>query len=97
MTYTLLAIDGERKILPYAGIPLRNCDIISASVDVDVIVTTITTVAYVACNTTDLQITAKAEYVWSNIPSLETTGLASPGGTFFNSVRSVAGGLVGFA
>lgn len=89
LTYTLLTIDGNRRIFPYTGVPLENCDVVSAAVDVDVTAPTVTSIAYVACNSSGLQITAKTEYVWSMLPTLLDVGLGSPGQTYFN--ESTAG------
>lgn len=56
-------IEGNKKIFPYAELPLQDCDVISAAVDVDLTATTVGSIAYVGCNSTGLQITAKAEYI----------------------------------
>lgn len=51
----------------------------------DLVATTVSSIAYVACNTTGLQITARTEYVWSALPSIEDVGRPSPGRTFFQT------------
>lgn len=83
LTYTLLTINGDKTIFPYAGVPLESCDVISAAVDVDPIATTVNNVVHVACNATGLQITAKTEYVWSLLPSLQDLSYLSPAEEFF--------------
>lgn len=98
LTYTLLSIEGGKKIFPYTGLPLGECDVISATIDVDLEATTVEYIAYVACNSTGLQITAKTEYVWSILPSLEDRGQSSPGASFYNpsSGRPLASDFVAY-
>jgi hypothetical protein len=81
----LVNIEGNKRLLPYAGSPL-NCDIFSAAIDADLTATTVTSIAYVACNSTDLRFTAETRFVYSKLPSLKDDGWDSPAQNFFNLV-----------
>lgn len=65
LTYTLGLIEGDKKVLPYKALPLQECDVISAYVGVDLPGTTVTVSAYVACNSSEIQMVAKTQYVYS--------------------------------